>query len=84
MVNWRQIQEKGKKRFVLLSGLVLSMPLALDYYIIKFLISSFRIDFAFIELLTVWIICLLSGLTFALYGWSRMEKDWLNNNSLFK
>jgi hypothetical protein len=84
MVNWRQIQEKGKKRFVLLSGLVLSMPLALDYYIIKFLISSFRVRFAFIELLIVWIICLLLGLIFALYSWSRMEKDWLNNNSLFK
>ncbi|MFS0673592.1 hypothetical protein [Ornithinibacillus sp. 179-J 7C1 HS] len=84
MVNWGQIRKKGKKRFVLLSGLVLAVPLALDYYIIKFLINSFKIEFTFIELLIVWIIRLLLGLTFALYGWSRMEKDWCNNNSLFK
>ena len=84
MVNWGKIREKGKKRFVLLSGLALSIPLVFDYYAIKFLLGSFRIEIAVIELLTVWIPCLLLGFSFALYGWGRMEKDWLNKNSLFK
>ena len=84
MVNWGQIREKGRQRFVLMSGLVLSIPLALDYYLIKFLISSFRIEFAFMELVIVWFFCLLLGLTFALFCWNRMEKDWIDKISLFK
>ncbi|RSK26251.1 hypothetical protein EJF36_04925 [Bacillus sp. HMF5848] len=84
MVNWSQIREKGKQRFVLMFSLVLSLPLVIDYYIIKFLLNSFRIEIAITEVLIVWIICLTIGFAFALYGWSRMEKDWHENNSLFK
>lgn len=84
MVNWGQIREKGKQRFVWMYSLVLPIPLVIDYYIIKFLFNSFRIEFAIIELLIVWIICLLLGFTFALYGWSRMENDWHKNKSFFK
>ena len=84
MVNWGEIRKKGKSRFVLTSGLVLSIPLVLDYYTIRFLLGSFKIEIIVIELLTVWIACLLLGFSFALYGWGRMEKDWLNKNSLFK
>ena len=83
-MNWGQIREKGKLRFVLLASMVLSIPLVLDYYIIKFLFSSFRIEMSFTELLFVWVACLLLSLIFALYGWRRMEKDWVNNKSLFK
>ncbi|WP_075980782.1 hypothetical protein [Bacillus massilinigeriensis] len=83
-MNWGHIREKGKKRFILLSGLVLSMPLALDYYIIRFLISSFKMDFSVNEMLIVWIICLLLGLTWSFYIWGRMERDWLRDHSVFK
>lgn len=83
MVNWGQIRKKGKVQFVLLYGTVLSIPLVFDYYIIKFLLNSFRLDFTFIELLIAWMICILLGLLFSIYGWNRMEKDWLKNNSFF-
>jgi hypothetical protein len=84
MVNWGQIREKGKQRFFLMFSFVLPIPLVIDYYIIKFLFNSFRVEIAITELLIVWIICLLFGFTFALYGWSRMEKDWHENKSFFK
>jgi hypothetical protein len=84
MMNWGQIREKGKQRFVLIYSLVLSILLVIDYYIIKFLLNSFRVEIATTEVFIVWITCLLLGFTFALYGWSRMEKDWHKNNSLFK
>jgi hypothetical protein len=45
MVNWGQIRERGKVPFVLLYGVVLSIPLVLDYYIIKFPLNSFRVCF---------------------------------------
>jgi hypothetical protein len=73
MVNWGQIRGKGKGRFVLLFGTVLSIPLVLDYYIIKFFLNSFRLNLDFIELMISWISCILLGLLFAIYGWSRME-----------
>ncbi|MBP2242427.1 hypothetical protein J2Z40_003001 [Cytobacillus eiseniae] len=73
MMSWGQIREKGKQRFVLTSSLVLSIPLVLDYYLIKFLIKSFRNEMVVIELFIVWIICLIIGFIFSLYCWGIME-----------
>ncbi|AGX06382.1 hypothetical protein B14911_03864 [Bacillus sp. NRRL B-14911] len=56
-----QIREKGKTRFVLQFSLGISIPLLIDYYIIKFLLHSFEMDFVFAEGLIAWIICLLVG-----------------------
>jgi hypothetical protein len=84
MMDWGQIRDKGKRGFILVYSLVLSIPLVLDYYIIKFFFNSFRIEIAITEVLIVWIICLFVGFIFALCGWSKMEKDWHKNNSLFK
>jgi hypothetical protein len=81
MVNWGEIRGNGKARFVLLFGTVLSIPLVLDYYIIKFFINSFQLNFSFIELLIAWITFILLGFLFGIYGWKRMEKDWLKNKS---
>ncbi len=84
MVNWGQIREKGKRRIVLLYGIVLSIPLILDYYIVKYLLKSFRLDFTFVEFLIVSIFCIFLGFILALLIWHRMEKDWSNTNSFFK
>uniref|UniRef100_A0A1S2MEE4 Uncharacterized protein n=1 Tax=Anaerobacillus isosaccharinicus TaxID=1532552 RepID=A0A1S2MEE4_9BACI len=82
MINWGQIRDKGKVRFVLSYGLVISIPLLIDYYIIKFFLTSFRIEIVFRELVIVWITCVLLGLTLALYVWSRLERHWVNKKSL--
>lgn len=84
MVNWGQIREKGKQRFVLMYCTVLTILLVLDYYIIKFFLNSFRVDIVVTEVFIVWITSLFLGFSFTSYGWSRMEKDWHKNNSLFK
>ncbi len=64
--------EKGKQRFVLMYSLVLSLSLVIDYYIIKFLFNSFKIEIAITEAINVWIICLSLGFAFALYGWNKI------------
>lgn len=84
MVNWGQIREKGKQRFVLLYSSVLTILLVLDYYIIKFLLNSFRVEIVITEVFIVWSTSLFFGVTFTIYAWSRMEKDWHKNNPLFK
>ncbi|MDQ0243293.1 hypothetical protein J2S09_000829 [Bacillus fengqiuensis] len=84
MANWGQIREKGKVRFILLSGTILSIPLILDYYIIKFLLSSFSMEFALLESFLVWVTCTLLGFLFGIYGWRRMESNWLDRNSFFE
>jgi hypothetical protein len=82
--NWKEIREKGKAQFVLVYGLILSVPLVFDYYLIKFFVTSFRLRFSLTELLFVWMICLLVGFIFFLSTWKTMEKMWKKNNSLFK
>lgn len=81
MVNWGQIRKKGKVRFIFLYGMTVSLPFVLDYYIIKFFLNSFQVKFNLIELFVVWISCIVLGKLIALYGWSRMEKDWLRKAS---
>ncbi|PLR73560.1 hypothetical protein CYJ37_08470 [Bacillus sp. UMB0728] len=74
MMRWGQLIKMGKQRFVRMYTLAISIPLALDYYIIKFLLDSFHISFAFTEILIVWAVCLLFGAVLASYVWSRMDR----------
>ncbi|MGD6875751.1 hypothetical protein [Bacillus infantis] len=74
MKRWNQIRKMGKQRFVRMYSLAISIPLVLDYYIIKFLLGSFPISIAFTEVLIIWAACLLFGAALATFVWSRMEK----------
>ncbi|MFE8700016.1 hypothetical protein ACFYKX_05185 [Cytobacillus sp. FJAT-54145] len=78
MEKWGQIREKGKNHFVLMFGIVLPIPLVIDYYILK-LIFKFHFESIYLEFLVVWVICILISVAFALFGWDRMEKDWLQD-----
>jgi hypothetical protein len=49
MVDWGQIRVKGKERFVLMFSLIISIPLVLDYYIIKFFLNSFKVEIGITE-----------------------------------
>jgi hypothetical protein len=75
MMGRGQIRRMRKQRFVWMYSLAISIPLVLDYYIIKFLLNSFRISIAFTEILMVWAVCLLFGAALATYVWGRMERD---------
>jgi uncharacterized membrane protein len=57
MKNWGEIKKQGKTRFIFLYGLVISLPLLMDYYIVKFFLNSFRLAFTIKECLIVWIVC---------------------------
>lgn len=74
MMRWSQIRKMGKQRFVQVYSLAISIPLVLDYYIIKFLLGSFSISIAFTEVLIIWAASLLFGAALATFVWSRMEK----------
>ncbi len=56
-------------------SLGISIPLLIDYYIIKFLLHSFEMDFVFAEGLIAWIICLLVGAVLGKYAWGNLERD---------
>ncbi|WP_456277588.1 hypothetical protein [Bacillus sp. AK128] len=79
-MDWRQIRSMGKRRFVILSGVVLSIPLVLDYLLIKFLVSTFTIKITLIELLLVWIGCMLIGTLFSFFSWNKMEEGYFFKN----
>ncbi|MFD2630015.1 hypothetical protein [Oceanobacillus kapialis] len=74
-------KQPGKLTFVLSFGLLFSIPLAINYYIFKFLLtiffSSVSWDYSLIELLFVSLTCILLGLLFGMYVQSkrRMEVD---------
>jgi predicted permease len=80
MVKWGRIREKGKQKFVVKFSFGISMPLVFDYYLIKFLLNSSSMVIDISELLIVWMICLIVGFIFSLFGWTRMEKDWHEKN----
>ena len=72
-MKWGQIREKGRLRFVFLYSAVLSVPLTLDYYIIKFFIKSFRLELSYVEFFSVLATCMLVSFIFASYGWNRIR-----------
>ncbi|MFD1738175.1 hypothetical protein ACFSCX_16735 [Bacillus salitolerans] len=78
--NWRDIRKGGRKQFVLIYSLTLSLPLVMDYYIIKFFLRSYKLETSFMELLGVWVICLFLGSLFSLYAWRKME-SWVEQGS---
>ncbi|MDZ5471384.1 hypothetical protein SM124_06450 [Bacillus sp. 31A1R] len=79
MNKWGKIRKMGKKRFVLEYGFIVSIPLVMDYYIVKFFLFSFQIDVHFMELIIVWAISILVGVIFFTLGWNTLEKDWIKN-----
>ncbi|MGD6843084.1 hypothetical protein ACQCVH_11255 [Bacillus infantis] len=68
----------GKQIFVRMYSLAISIPLVLDYYIIKFLLDSFRLVLHSL-IWMVWAVCLLLGAALAIYVWNRMERDWVKD-----
>ncbi|WP_042149349.1 hypothetical protein [Paucisalibacillus sp. EB02] len=84
----------GRVNFILLFGIILSIPLMINYYVIKILItllSFFFIswDYTHKELLIVLFTCMLLGILFGIYVQSKrmvvasMEQEG-NGNSYLK
>lgn len=76
----------GKVNFVLLFGIIIFIPLMINYYVIKIIITFLSFSFisweySLIELLIVTIICVLLGFLFGMYVQSKrmvvasMEQD---------
>ncbi|MFD1170304.1 hypothetical protein [Oceanobacillus caeni] len=68
-------KQPDRFKFVLLFGLIISIPLAINYYIFKllvtFFISSISWDYSLMELLFVSITSIFGGLFFGAYVRSK-------------
>lgn len=66
----------GAFNFILLFGLLLSIPLVINYYILKLVISfltAFNWENSFNELIIVSITCIFIGLLFGMYVQSKRD-----------
>lgn len=74
MDNWKQLKDIGIARFILIYGLVVTVPFVINYYLFKFLFNSFQLNFNLFEFVLVLIISLLIGSFVGLFAWRQVVK----------
>ncbi len=77
MDNFRELKNLSRVQFVLLYTVVISIPLVVDYYIIKYFMNSFTFQIDFTELLIVWVICFVLSFLMSIYVWKWFKKHTL-------
>jgi ABC-type antimicrobial peptide transport system permease subunit len=75
MENWKQLKDIGIARFILIYGLIVTVLFVVNYYLFKFLFSSFQFKFNLFEFILVLIISLLIGSFVGVFAWRQVEKN---------
>ncbi|WP_108672067.1 hypothetical protein [Peribacillus acanthi] len=76
MKKWKETRLKGKWRFAIWYGLVISLLLAFDYCLIK-LILNFKTSLN--DFLKAWSLLMPFSFLIGIFGWKVMEIEWQKN-----